>query len=182
MTTAELHKILDDENKKISLKEYQNVLYQLKNDTIGLSTAEQFENQELTKKYHFYEGETNAFQIALDLSEHINQTQKAIECLKELSNSLIRTSGTLSNQDGSVRKYTYVIDHTDFDEAIDKKIKELEEENKMKVVNNQLLNEIIEACAICIDLHGIDVKKEFPELYKKIKELEGKDDKKRKDI
>lgn len=81
---AELHKILDNENKIISLEEYQNILYQLKNDTISLATREEFESQEETPKYHWYSGETNAFQIALDLSEHINQNQKAIECLKEV--------------------------------------------------------------------------------------------------
>lgn len=71
MTTAELHNILDDKNKKISLKEYQDILYQLKNDTIALATREEVEKQEETKRCYWYQGETNGFQIALELSKHI---------------------------------------------------------------------------------------------------------------
>jgi len=123
MTTAELHKILDEENKTISLKEYQEILYKLKNDTISCATREEFELQKQTPKYHWYHGETNAFEIALDLSEHINSNQKAIECLKEvrekLYKSAIQVVGTGVN---AVRLYS-------INEIFDNKIKELEGDN-----------------------------------------------------
>ena len=65
MTNAELHEILDDENKKISLKEFRNILYELINDCTREAT-----NGDLS----FYQGEINAFYIALDLSEHIQES------------------------------------------------------------------------------------------------------------
>ena len=40
MTISELHSILDNENKKISLKEYQEILYQLKLDTVDFAIKE----------------------------------------------------------------------------------------------------------------------------------------------
>ena len=119
MTTAELHKILDNINKKISLKEYQDILYQLKNDTMAFATREEIEKQEQTKKCNWYYGETNGFQIALDLSEHINQNQKAIECLKE-----IRKKAFGTDEVGLVFDIPPV---QDIFELIDNKIKELEE-------------------------------------------------------
>lgn len=72
MTIAELHSILDDKNKKISLKEFQEILFQLKYDTVAFATKEDFVNG-TSNKYYWYNGETNAFQIALDLSEHIKE-------------------------------------------------------------------------------------------------------------
>ena len=72
MTQTELHQILDDENKKITLKEYMEILYQLKWDTVDFATKEDFKNG-TSNKYYWYQGETNAFQIALDLSEHIKE-------------------------------------------------------------------------------------------------------------
>lgn len=68
MTTAELHQILDDENKKITLKEYQEILFQLKRDTIE-EQVKYIRGNDL--KYSWYNGEMNAFGLALDLSEHI---------------------------------------------------------------------------------------------------------------
>lgn len=74
MTITELHKILDNENRKITLKEYQEILYQLKWDV-------QDEIYKLTEEYvthpklKWYNGEMNGFQIALDLSEHIKEVQ-----------------------------------------------------------------------------------------------------------
>lgn len=65
MTNAELHDILDDENKKISLKEFRNILYELIDDCTREAT-----NGDLS----FYNGEINAFYIALDLSEHIEES------------------------------------------------------------------------------------------------------------
>lgn len=78
MTVAELHKILDDKNKKITLKEYQEILYQLKWDV-------QNEICKLTKedakhpKLRWYTGEMNGFQLALDLSEHIKEEKNKSE-------------------------------------------------------------------------------------------------------
>lgn len=72
MTTAELHQILDNENKKITLKEYQEILYQLNWDV-------QSEICKLTKedvshpKIKWYNGEMNGLQLALSLSEHIKE-------------------------------------------------------------------------------------------------------------
>ena len=64
MTNGELHDILDDENKKISLKEFRNILYELINDC----------TREAINNLSFYQGEINAFYIALDLSEHIEES------------------------------------------------------------------------------------------------------------
>lgn len=74
MTIAELHQILDDENKKITLKEYQEILYQLNWDV-------QNEIWKLTKEdvthpnIKWYNGEMNGFQLALSLSEHIGEKE-----------------------------------------------------------------------------------------------------------
>jgi hypothetical protein len=70
MTTAELHEILDDENRKLTADELKEVIYQLKQDC----------NDEYYKAFmaegeedvaNFYRGETNAFHICLDLLEHL---------------------------------------------------------------------------------------------------------------
>ena len=66
MTNGELHEILDDENKKISMKEFKNILYELIDDCTREAT-----NGGLS----FYNGEINAFYIALDLSEHIKENE-----------------------------------------------------------------------------------------------------------
>lgn len=67
MTNGELHDILDDKNKKISLKEFRNVLYELINDCVIESTRE-------IDRMFFNSGQINAFYIALDLSEHIEES------------------------------------------------------------------------------------------------------------
>lgn len=68
MTNRELCELLNDENRKISLKEFQEILYQFKedcmNETYKLGTDD--------RNVQFYYGETNAFSIALDLSEHLD--------------------------------------------------------------------------------------------------------------
>lgn len=68
MTTAELHKILDDENKNITLKEYQEILFQLKLDIIK-EQSKQIKG--VDARFIWNNGQINAFRIALDLSEHI---------------------------------------------------------------------------------------------------------------
>lgn len=69
MTVAELHEILDDENKKITLKEYQDILFQLKHDCT--QQIVDWDYDITSKEYQWYCGEMNGFQLALDLSEHI---------------------------------------------------------------------------------------------------------------
>ena len=69
MTTAELHEILDDENRKLTADELKEVVYQLKQDCIN----EQYEHtmSKIFEKAEFYAGEVNAFYICLDLLEHL---------------------------------------------------------------------------------------------------------------
>ena len=66
MTTAELHEILDDENRKLTADELKEVVYQLKQDTFNAAS-----NSENCNVVRYYEGETNAFQICLYLLEHL---------------------------------------------------------------------------------------------------------------
>lgn len=64
MTTEELHNILDDEDKKLTVSELQEVVYQLKNDCFEeLNSSDD----------RLYFGQANAFQICLDLLEHIKE-------------------------------------------------------------------------------------------------------------
>ena len=69
MTTAELHEILDDENRKLTVDELKEVVYQLKQDCIN----EQYEHtmSKNFEKAEYYAGEVNAFYICLDLLEHL---------------------------------------------------------------------------------------------------------------
>ena len=64
MTNGELHGILDDDNKKISLKEFRNILYELIDDCTREASGGNLQ---------YYQGEINAFYIALDLSDHIKE-------------------------------------------------------------------------------------------------------------
>lgn len=68
MTNGELHDILDDENKKISLKEFRDILWKLKEDSLHEAYKLSYLMHPTAK---YYCGEVNAFYIALDLSEHI---------------------------------------------------------------------------------------------------------------
>ena len=69
MTTAELHEILDDENRKLTADELKEVVYQLKQDTFEkYGEALEVENLHISQ---FYLGETKAFEICLDLLEHL---------------------------------------------------------------------------------------------------------------
>lgn len=72
MTTTELHKILDDDNKKLSLAELKQVVYELKQDCFEQMCKFEPQNRE----YQFYGSEQNAFQIVLDLLEHFD------DCIK----------------------------------------------------------------------------------------------------
>lgn len=68
MTFEKLHLILDNPDNKLTLDEFKQVLYELKNDCVH----EQSEIDTTTGSFHFYAGEANAFMIALDLAEHIS--------------------------------------------------------------------------------------------------------------
>ena len=70
MTNGELHDILDNENKKISLKEFRYILWQLKEDCVKQVNKLDVKDP-LNQRYY---GEINAFYIALDLSEHIEES------------------------------------------------------------------------------------------------------------
>lgn len=69
MTTAELHEILDDENRKLTADELKEVLYQLILDTLD-EWNKNIGNENLYIS-QFYCGETKAFRICLDLLEHL---------------------------------------------------------------------------------------------------------------
>jgi hypothetical protein len=66
MTTAELHEILDDENRKLTADELKEVVYQLKQDALDKAL-----NEENFYVARYYAGETKAFNICLDLLEHL---------------------------------------------------------------------------------------------------------------
>ena len=69
MTTEELHEILDDENRKLTADELKEVVYQLKQDSFTeWNKALRGENLYISQ---YYSGEGNAFQICLDLLEHL---------------------------------------------------------------------------------------------------------------
>ena len=75
MTTAELHKILDDENRKLSLAELKQVIYEMKEDAFnefGKSLERKSLNRQDIRNIGFYDGEQNAFQIVLDLADHLD--------------------------------------------------------------------------------------------------------------
>lgn len=68
MTFEELHEILDDESRKLSRQQLLQVIYELRQDCFD----EIYNNENLTNlQERFYLGESNAFQICLDLLEHL---------------------------------------------------------------------------------------------------------------
>ncbi len=69
MTTAELHEILDNPQRKLTVDELKEVVFQLKQDTFN-EHIEAFLNNNWNFS-QFYLGETNAFQICLDLLGHL---------------------------------------------------------------------------------------------------------------
>ena len=60
MTTEKLQEILESD-KKLSISEIEQIIYELKNDVIGVSSESD------TYARGFYTGEINAFYICLDL-------------------------------------------------------------------------------------------------------------------
>lgn len=77
MTFAELHEILDNEDRKLSKAELEEVIYQLKQDTYEefCRLVETEPVSTIIQKRGFYHGETNAFQIVLDLLEHLEDKE-----------------------------------------------------------------------------------------------------------
>ena len=62
MTKEELHKILDDDSKKISLSEFREIIFEMIDDCTREASGYSLQ---------YYQGEINEFYLALDLSEHI---------------------------------------------------------------------------------------------------------------
>ena len=71
MTTAELHLILDDENKKLSIEELKEVLYQLQQDSFNEAIKIFLSTEKDKERKQYYYGEENAFCLALMLLEHL---------------------------------------------------------------------------------------------------------------
>lgn len=69
MTTAELHEILDDENRKLTADGLKAIIYKLQQDTFNESNKIDILDDIYGKA--FYRGESNAFQICLDLLKHL---------------------------------------------------------------------------------------------------------------
>lgn len=68
MTFKELHKILDDESRKLSKEELAQIIYELKQDCFN----EVYKRENISRAdERYYLGEANAFQICLDLLEHL---------------------------------------------------------------------------------------------------------------
>lgn len=82
MTISELQAILSDKAKKLSIAELKQVIYELKQDSFAGKNKieEEYDNwgcerDEFLLNAGFYNGEQNAFQIALDLLEHLEEAQ-----------------------------------------------------------------------------------------------------------
>lgn len=75
MTTAQLHEILDDEDRKLSKKELLKIVGELYVDV----REESYKYNIQDNKYHFYCGEQNAFRIVLDLLEHLEEKEYEFE-------------------------------------------------------------------------------------------------------
>lgn len=76
MTTTDLHKILDDENRKLSLDELKQVIYEMKQDAFNEYAKlleHKTQDRKQIKDMGFYYGEVNAFYICLDLLEHLGE-------------------------------------------------------------------------------------------------------------
>lgn len=72
MTFAELHEILDNKHKKLSKVELEEVIYKLKQDCANEVYKRTLGTTDEMMEIQFYNGEQNAFQIALDLLEHLD--------------------------------------------------------------------------------------------------------------
>lgn len=73
MTKEELHKILDDDSKKISLSEFREIIFEMIDDCTREASGDSLQ---------YYQGEINAFYLALDLSEHIDRIDYITQALE----------------------------------------------------------------------------------------------------
>lgn len=71
MTFSELHEILDNEDRKLSKAELEEIIYKLKQDCADEVYKRMLGTIEEAIETEFYSGEQNAFQIVLDLLEHL---------------------------------------------------------------------------------------------------------------
>lgn len=71
MTNAELHEILDDENRKLTADDLKEVVYQLKQDCWGEYYKESEKANANNINLITYSAEATGFQICLDLLEHL---------------------------------------------------------------------------------------------------------------
>lgn len=74
MTFEELHKILDNPNKQLTSAELAEVIYELK-ENVFQEAMKLYEYTDIRsqKLQQWYFGEQNAFQIVLDLLEHLKE-------------------------------------------------------------------------------------------------------------
>lgn len=100
MTFEELHEILDNENKKLSIEELKEVIYELKQDCCknDMIVTDNYSQGKCYKETYisdsrYYTGEQNAFQIVLDLLEHFDENKvdhyKIEEAKKETANEIL---------------------------------------------------------------------------------------------
>ena len=75
MTFEELHKILDNPNRQLTPAEFAEIIYKLKKDTFQEAMKLYDYDTDICsqKLQQWYFGETNAFQIVLDLLEHLKE-------------------------------------------------------------------------------------------------------------
>lgn len=80
MDAIDLHNILDDENRKLSLDELKQVIYELKQDCFKeqATLLDDYTSKRCGERHYihtnaYYMGEKNAFQIVLDLLEHLGE-------------------------------------------------------------------------------------------------------------
>ena len=79
MTFEQLHEILDDEKRKVSKEELAQIIYELKQDCLNevYCIDQGYYSPNTANAYeHFYMGKSNAFQICLDLIEHLGETKQ----------------------------------------------------------------------------------------------------------
>ena len=80
MTKSELFAILDNEDKKYTLSELQNIIYELETDCVQMGyEVNRKPFKDLHSEYYnkgYYNGEQNAFRLCLRLLEHLKGTEE----------------------------------------------------------------------------------------------------------
>lgn len=75
MTPAELQKILQSD-EKLTVKQVKEIIWQLKSDCLEFQNKlfdKELEKNRYNREYGFYDGESNAFYICLDLLEKVEE-------------------------------------------------------------------------------------------------------------